>query len=124
MKTLSSAFQNFKEYFLSANLWRLVGVSILIILSTGILLGFAVMFIVQGTFFLLLRLTLFWEPTRKLFGNLAPPISERVKNWGRWKWIYAFVISLPSLLLIVAGIWILMITGFREQNFIYLLLLK
>ncbi len=123
MKTLSSAFQSFKEYFLSANFWRLTGISILIILPAGIFLGFAVMFIVQGTFFLLLRLTPFWGPARKLFGKFAPPVSEKA-NWGRWKWIVAVLISMPSLLLIAAGVWILTITGFGNQNFIYLLFFK
>jgi hypothetical protein len=124
MKKLSSSSSNVQSHLLSANFWRRAGFVTLVGTVTGVFLGFAVMFIIQGSFFFALRLSTFWEPAHKFLGKLSLTSSDKLDKWGWWKWIFIFLISLPELLLATAGIWILYTLGFERQNFIFLLFFK
>ncbi len=124
MKDLSSSIASFKEYFLSVKFWRMTGFVIAVALFTFIFLGFAITIIVQGTFFLILRLSTFWKPAQRLLGTFSLPTSEKLANWGRGKWVFVSLLSIPELLFIAAGFWLLFDLGFKNQNFIYLLFFK
>lgn len=124
MKNPSNNLLNHKDYFLSANFFKLGGVFILVTTIALIFLGFAVMFILQGLLFFLLRLSAFWEPASRLWGKLSFASSDKLNKWGWWKWIFIFLMSVPELLLVAAGVWILYTLGFERQNFIFLLFFK
>jgi hypothetical protein len=124
MKDYSRNLADNKDYFLSARFLGLVGIALLVTTIVLIFGGFGAMFIIQGLLFIIFRLSAFWKPANRLLGKFSIPYSEKLNTWGWRKWIMIFLLSIPELLFVATGIWILYTLGFDRQNFIYLLLFK
>ena len=123
MKTLSSIYIALKVFIKSGNYWKVVGIGLLVTF-TGLLLGMAFCLIFAGIFSLLLRWTPYWLPADKLFGKLSLADSDNPLPLRGWKLAQFILVSIPPLLLIIGGIYILSRMGFENQNLIYLVMKK
>ena len=123
MKTLSSIYIAIKVFIKSGNYWKVVGIGLLVAFA-GLILGVAFLLIFAGIFSLLLRWTPYWQPADKLFGKLSLADSDSPLPLRGWKLAQFILVSIPPLLLIIGGIYILSRMGFENQNLIYLLMKK
>lgn len=120
MKTLSSIYIALKVFIKSGNYWKVVGIGILVAFA-GLIFGVAFLLIFAGIFSLLLRWTPYWRPADKLFGKLSLADSDNPLPLKGWKLAQFILVSIPPLLLVMGGIYILSRMGFDNQNLIYLL---
>jgi hypothetical protein len=119
MKILSTVYIKIRGIFSSSNYWKVAGLGLLIALI-GLLLGMAFLLILVGVFSLLLRWTPYWRPAHKLFGKLSLANSDNFNPLKGWIWVQFILTTIPPLLLILGGIFILTRTGFENQNLIFL----
>ena len=112
-----------KRLFRSGNYWKLVGLG-LIVSVVGLLLGVAFWLLFVGVFSLLHRWTPYWHPAHKLFGKLSLPYAGNQGPLSGWNLVQFILITVPPLLLILAGGYILFHSGFENQNLLVLLIKK
>ena len=123
MKNLSSIFVTLRAFFRSGNYWKLVGLG-LIVSVVGLLLGVAFWLLFVGVFSLLHRWIPYWLPANKLFGKLSSTyIGDQLPLAG-WNLIQFILVTIPPLVLILAGGYILFHSGFVNQNLLVLLIKK
>jgi hypothetical protein len=123
MKILSSISTSLKAFFRTGNYWKLVGLGVLVSVA-GLLLGVAFWLLFVGLFSLLHRWTPYWRPADKLFGKLSlanNAIQQPLKGWLLAQFI---ITTIPPVLLILGGIYILFRSGFENQNLIVMLIKK
>jgi len=123
MKNFSSVIATLKAFFRSGNYWKLVGLGLLVSF-VGLLLGIAFWLLFVGLFSLLHRWTPYWQLTHKLFGKLSLTYTGNQKPMAGWKLVQFIFTTIPPLLLILAGIYILFRSGFENQNLLFLLIKK
>lgn len=123
MKIFSSIFPAIKAFFRSGNYWKLVGLG-LIVSVAGLLLGFAFWLLFVGVFSLLHRWTPYWLPANKLFGKLSSIYTGDQRPLADWNLIQFILVTIPPLILILAGGYILFRSGFENQNLLILLIKK
>jgi hypothetical protein len=121
LKTLTSIFIALKVFIKSGNYWKLVGIGFLVTFA-GLLFGMAFLLIFAGIFSLLLRWTPYWRPANKLFGKLSLADSDELLPLKGWKLTQFILVSVPPILLIIGGIYILGRTGFENQNLFHMLI--
>jgi hypothetical protein len=123
MKIFSTIFSAIKALFRTGNYWKLVALGIIVSLL-GLLLGVAFWLLFVGLFSLLHRWTPYWRPADKLFGKLSlanNAIQQPLKGWLLAQFI---ITTIPPVLLILGGIYILFRSGFENQNLIVMLIKK
>jgi hypothetical protein len=123
MKILSSISTSLKAFFRTGNYWKLVGLGVLVSVA-GLLLGVAFWLLFVGIFSLLHRWTPFWPLAHRLFGKLSLATIDDQQSMKGWVLAQFIITSIPPLLLIVAGIYILFHSGFENQNLILMLIKK
>lgn len=116
-------FAALKAFFPSGNYWKLVGLG-LIVSFVGLLLGVAFCLLFVGVFSLLHRWTPYWHPAHRLFGKLSLANNSLMQPLKGWIWVQFIFTSIPPVLLMLAGVFILFRSGFENQNLLALLIKK
>jgi hypothetical protein len=123
MKTVSTIFAALKTLFRTGNYWKLVALG-LIVSIIGLLFGVAFWLLFVGLFSLLHRWTPYWRPADKLFGKLSLANNDVQQPLKGWPFVQFILNSIPPLLLMLGGIYILIRSGFENQNLILMLVRK
>lgn len=123
MKTVSTIFAALKALFRTGNYWKLVALG-LIVSIIGLLLGVAFWLLFVGLFSLLHRWTPYWRPADRLFGKLSLANNAVQQPLKGWPFVQFILNSIPPLLLMLGGIYILFRSGFENQNLILMLVRK
>jgi hypothetical protein len=106
--------------------WRIFLVVLAIYLIPTLFLGIPFLLISVGIFHILVQLSPFWTPARRIL-YLILGISETEFPFfshkaSGWLIIYRSLLSLPWLAMVIYGVWMVIEYGFIKLNPIYMLL--